>query len=235
MNTANKITWFPGHMYRATKGLTSKMRDVDLYIEVRDARLPYSSMNYEIDDVIRSARKQKIVIFNKFDLCNQQVTLKALKNLTKVGLYGFPTIAKEKVNLKKVIGLANQLKPPKFNKSIGLWAMIGGMPNLGKSTVINKLRLQAPTIKGNYVTKVSKSAAETTHLSGFKIAEDPKTWLMDTPGIMVPSLIEDEIAVKLSLVGCISDKIIGREILIDELYKLLMANKKKAYMERYKL
>ena len=65
-----KITWFPGHMYKATNEVIKKFKDIDIYIEVRDARVPYSSMNYEIDDLIRTARKKKITIFNKYDLCN---------------------------------------------------------------------------------------------------------------------------------------------------------------------
>ena len=113
--------------------------------------------------------------------------------------------------------------------------MIGGMPNLGKSTIINKLRLQAPTIRGNYVTKVSKSAAETKHLGGFKISEDPKTWIMDTPGIMVPSLIEEEMALKLSLVGSIKDDIYGRIILGEYLFEILKKDKSKTYIKKYGL
>jgi len=230
-----KITWFPGHMYAATQKVISEMKHFDIFIEIRDARVPYSSMNYELDDHVKAARKKKITIFNKYDLCHQQVTLNAIQNLTKVGLYGFPTIGKERVNINKIVELSNQLLPPKFGKSIGCWAMIGGMPNMGKSTIINKLRLQSPQIRGNYVTKVSKSPAETKHVSGFKISSEPKTWIIDTPGIMVPSLIEEEQALNLSLVGSIKDSIYGREVLVEYLFSFLSKNSKKKYMEVYKL
>lgn len=70
LSEVHKITWFPGHMYSATNKVIENFSKMDIFVEIRDARLPYSSMNYELDDMIRTARKQKIVIFNKYDLCN---------------------------------------------------------------------------------------------------------------------------------------------------------------------
>ena len=69
-----KITWFPGHMYRAMKLMDDYSNKVDIFLEMRDSRAPISSKNDEFDSLILKAQKQKIIIFNKFDLCNQNVT-----------------------------------------------------------------------------------------------------------------------------------------------------------------
>ena len=99
--------------------------------------------------------------------------------------------------------------------------MIGGMPNVGKSTIINKLRQQAPKIKGKYITKTSKTPAETRHLSGFRVSIEPNSWLVDTPGLMLPSLQTPELGIKLGIIGCINDKIIGRQVLVEQLFEMI--------------
>ena len=227
--------WFPGHMYRATNQLKEQMTNYDVFIEIRDARLPYSSMNYELDDMIKLTGKKKIVIFNKYDLCNAGVTQKAIKNLEELGMHGFATSAINKVNLQRIIRIAREIVPPKFHSSIGTWMMIGGMPNIGKSTIINSLRQQAPQIRGKYITKTSKTATETRHITGFKISKNPHAWLIDTPGLMVPSLIEPEVAIKLGLVGCIKDTIIGRDIILEFLLAFWKEYDQQEYLNFYGL
>ncbi len=75
-----KINWYPGHMHRGLKQLKEQIRKIDLFIEVRDARVPLSSRNHEIDTFIRLNQKQKIILFNKFDLCNRRITGQVLQN-----------------------------------------------------------------------------------------------------------------------------------------------------------
>lgn len=113
--------------------------------------------------------------------------------------------------------------------------MIGGMPNLGKSTVINKLRQQSPKIRGNYVTKVTKMAATTQHLSGFRVSTEPNMWIIDTPGLMVPSIIENDMAIKLSLVGCIRDKILGLDVMVELMLESLNKYNQNHFAEFYHL
>lgn len=230
-----KVSWFPGHMYVATRNLKNSMKNFDIFIEVRDARLPYSTLNLEVDDMIKTACKHKIVIFNKYDLCNHQVTLKAINNLREVGMHGFAVSAINKINLSKIIEISRQMIPPKHEKSVGTWMMIGGMPNVGKSTIINKLRQQAPKIRGNYITKTSKSPAETRIVHGFKVSTTPNAWLVDTPGLMLPSIQEGDLGVKLGLIGCINDKIFGKRVLVDYMMDVLTTYKVKNYIKHYNL
>lgn len=230
-----KVSWYPGHMYVAMNKLKDTMRDIDIFIEVRDARLPYSTLNYEVDDLIKKACKHKIVIFNKYDLCNHQVTLKAIKNLKDVGMNGFAVSAVNNINLAHIIKMTREMIPPKHEKSIGSWMLIGGMPNVGKSTIINKLRQQAPKIRGKYITKTSKSPAETRIISGFKVSISPNAWLVDSPGMMLPSIQEGEMGLKLSLIGCISDKIVGKPILIDYMLHAFKRYNVDDYVKTYNL
>lgn len=230
-----KISWFPGHMHVATQQLKASLTNIDVFIEVRDARLPYSTFNIEIDDTLKRASKPKIVLFNKYDLCNPQITLKAIKNLREVGVSGFAVSATEKINMSKIIALSRELIPPKHEKTVGSWMMIGGMPNVGKSTIINKLRAQSPTIKGKYATKASKSPAETRGVNGFKVSEKPNSWLVDTPGLMLPSIQAGDLGLKLSLIGCIRDKIVTQPVLVDYLFEVLTKYNVQEWVKHYNL
>ena len=132
-----KYSWFPGHMYTSTEKLYKRLNDIDVFIEIRDARLPYSSLNYQVDDLIKSKQKKKIVIFNKYDLCHNAVTQVAIKRLKSMGIEAIPTSAINRLNLRKIIEMARLTNPPKYKQTIGTWLMIGGMPNVGKSTILN--------------------------------------------------------------------------------------------------
>ena len=234
--TLDTINWFPGHMHKATNSLKEKLRDIDLFLEIRDARLPISSRNTEIDQILRDAQKPKMILFNKFDLCNQRVTSQIIENYTKVGLLCMPISAKEGTNLSKIVKYLEERKSIKYN-SIGSWLMIGGMPNVGKSTIINSLRtrhLKEHKTKKS-IAKVTPIPCTTKSLSGFKINDIPKIFLVDSPGIMVPRIIDNEIGLKLSLIGCIKEKITGKEPIIEYLVWALNRYNVKKYMEYYEM
>lgn len=230
-----KFSWFPGHMYKATKELYARLNDIDIFIEIRDARQPYSSMNYQVDDIIKSKQKKKIVIFNKYDLCDNPVTLKAIKRLQSQGVSAMPTSAINRLNLRKQIELARLENPPKYQQTVGNWLMIGGMPNIGKSTILNTMRKQASKLSGKPISKVTKSPGETRHLFGFKINEKPLAWMVDTPGLMVPDVGSAEVGLKLCQVGCVRDKMIDKEILVNFMIEELHKKKKYKYVEHYGL
>jgi ribosome biogenesis GTPase A len=108
------------------------------------------------------------------------------------------------------------MNPVKY-PTIGLWMMVGGVPNVGKSTLLNKLRY-TQSYDGSVRKRIAKSAplpCTTRHVEYFKACDNPLAYIIDTPGLIVPKISNDETALKLSLIGCISDKIPGREILIE--------------------
>ena len=232
--TLDKINWFPGHMYKATNNLMGRLKDIDLFLEIRDARLPISTRNPEIDQALRLAQKPKIILFNKYDLCNQRVTSQAIENYSKVGINCLQISATEGTNLAKILKLLEEKKTIKFS-TVGSWLMIGGMPNVGKSTILNSLRTKhLKDIEGKKsVAKSTPIPCTTKSLTGHKINDNPKVFLVDSPGIMFPRILDNEIGLKLGLVGCIADKIPGKEPLLEYLVWALNRYGVKKHMEYY--
>lgn len=89
--------------------------------------------------VIKKAQKKKVIIFNKFDLCDQKATGKIIEDYRKLGLLCYPVSAKTHINMKEMVAWLKSTIPPKY-KTVGTWMMVCGMPNVGKSTIINQLR-----------------------------------------------------------------------------------------------
>ena len=89
----DKINWFPGHMHKTTQELLKSLSDIDYFLEIRDSRVPFSSKNFELDTIITNAQKKKIILFNKYDLCNQKVTSQVISSFNKIGIYCFPISA----------------------------------------------------------------------------------------------------------------------------------------------
>lgn len=226
-----KINWFPGHMHKATNDLRANLSSIDLFLEVRDARLPLSSKNFEIDETLRMAQKSKLILFNKYDLCNQRVTSQAIDKFNSVGINCLTISAKEGKNLEKLTNYLKQKQSIKY-KTVGLWMMIGGMPNVGKSTIINNLRESTLSNK-KAIAKATPLPCTTKNINGFRISENPLSYLVDTPGIMVPKILDNETGLKLALVGCIRDKITGKEPVIEYMVWALNKLKVRAYVDFY--
>lgn len=134
-----KINWFPGHMHKALKELEAKTSEVDLFLEIRDARLPYSTRNPQFDSIIKRVQKQKIVIFNKYDLCDQLKTAQIIQDYNDLGIKCYHMSAKTHENMSNLMSYLKSNLPVKY-KTVGVWLMICGMPNVGKSTIINQIR-----------------------------------------------------------------------------------------------
>ena len=231
---AEKISWFPGHMYKASQMLKENLVKIDFFIEIRDARVPISSRNSEFEEVLRLAQKPKITIFNKFDLCNKDITKKYVERMNQLKK---PSTCVSLLNAdspKQIIEFARSKFPAKFS-TVGHWMVIGGMPNVGKSTILNRIK----NIYGDSadhkrsVAKVAPIPCTTKCLSGFKVSHKPLCYLIDTPGIMVPRFLSEEAAFKLSLIGSIKDNIVSKEALLE--YLVWTLNKKNMHQRIYKV
>ncbi len=147
--------------------------------------------------------------------------------------------AKTNTNVKKILEMIQRENNPKF-KTVGTWCMIGGIPNVGKSTLINTFRQISMDLKelSESTKKSAKTGAlptTTRHIDFFKVNLEPVIYLMDTPGIMPPKIYNNESGLKLSICGNIKDKIAGKDLISDYLLFTLNKSSTKEYVKVFKL
>jgi len=138
-NLKEHINWFPGHMQKALRKIEESTYKVDVFMEMRDARIPYCSRNPEFDAIIKKNQKEQIIIFNKYDLCDKKKTDKIIKDYNDYGIKCFPVSTQSHDDMRKVLGILNDNFRHKY-KQVGLWIMVCGAPNVGKSSLINQIR-----------------------------------------------------------------------------------------------
>ncbi len=224
------INWYPGHMKKTKELLLENIKLVNLIIEVVDARIPYSSKNPDFDKLFRD--KKRLIVLNKYDLSDPNAN-KLWENYYRskgwsVVLYN-STDNKELRKLNKAIAEATQeiveryKKRGLLNKTIK--AMIVGIPNVGKSTLINSLARKKSTKTGNMpgVTK----GKQWIRLPG-------DIDLLDTPGILWPKFDDEECALNLAFTGAIKDDVLVlEEIALKFVERLQQMGKENLILERY--
>ena len=216
------IHWYPGHIAKAERQLKEKLNLVDVVIEVRDARIPLSSSYTNIEKLF--GEKPRLLLLNKADLVDKEelkTWIKYLKSTTKCPI--IVTDAKGAKDLSLVVKNAVDLAEPKIQALIakGLLrraarAMVVGMPNVGKSSVINKLTKSSKT-------KIGAKAGVTRQQQWVRI--NPKLELLDTPGI-IPTKQENQLqAAKLAFVSSVSENAYSPEPVAHALLNLLNDSK----------
>lgn len=225
------INWFPGHMVKTKREIQNNLKLVDAVIEIRDARIPKSSKNPDIDTLC--AGKPRVILLNKSDLTDPKVT-KAWKD----SLTNDETIVLE-VNALKGEGL-NAIKPALLKllkdkhdrlKAKGLAkittrAMVVGIPNVGKSTFINKMAK-------NNIAKTGDRPGVTKNKQWIKTKLGIE--LMDTPGVLWPKFEDEIVGLNLAFTGAIKDEIMDTEELALKLVERLQETNPEELMTRYKL
>ena len=221
-NSSLHIHWYPGHIAKAERQLKEKLNLVDVVIEVRDARIPLSSSYTNIEKLLGD--KPRLLLLNKADLVDKEelkAWLKYLKDTTKCPV--IVTDAKGAKDLALVVKNAVDLAEPKIQALMakGLLrrparAMVVGMPNVGKSSVINKLTKSSKT-------KIGAKAGVTRQQQWVRI--NPKLELLDTPGI-IPTKQDDQLqAAKLAFVSSVSENAYSPEPVAQALLDLLAESK----------
>lgn len=201
------IQWFPGHMAKARREVTEKLKLVDIIFELIDARLPLSSRNPMIDEVIN--QKPRLLILNKSDMADHSETEKWLNYFKNKGIIAVSINALDGKGMQKVTKAAQEILAQKWErmkakgmKPRAIRAMIVGIPNVGKSTLINRLAKKNIAKTGNMpgVTKAQQ---------WIKVGKELE--LLDTPGILWPKFEDQEVGLKLALTGAIKDAVINME------------------------
>ena len=225
----SEINWFPGHMAKTRRLLETQIKAVDAVIELCDARAPYATRNPDLIRMI--GNKTHILIMNKSDLADDAVTKSWLKYYEQKGVaaMAFQSTGSKVKPVFDMIEKASAAKVERMkqrgaNKTVRI--MVVGIPNVGKSTFINKLH-------GQSIAKASDRPGVTRSNQWVKI--NPYLELLDTPGMLWPKLEDQATAKRLAFLGSIKDDIMNTEELATELLKELLVIKPEAVISRYKL
>ena len=212
------INWYPGHMAKTKREIKEKLDLIDVVFEVIDARIPESSKNKEIDELIKN--KPRILIMTKFDLCNQVETDKWIKYYEHAGYKVVPVDLINNPNLNLIYNeikkIQNELDAKRKEKGLKerrIRALVLGVPNVGKSTLINRL-------VGKKATNVGNKPGITKQLEWIRISNNLE--LLDTPGILWPKLDSEEVALNLASMTAIKEEVLdASEVAIYIVNKML--------------
>ena len=219
--------WYPGHMKKTRELIQENLKLVDLIIEVIDARIPISSRNPIIDDLVKN--KQRIIVLNKSDLSDESANADWAEELRKDGSIVLQMNCMSGQGTNQLFKVLTRLQDEKNKDQIRkkpLRMMIVGVPNVGKSSLINRMTGKKSAKTGDR-PGVTKGKQWLTLENGMQ--------LLDTPGILWPKFEDPEVGLNLAFCGSIKDEILDMATLALELIKVLTADYPKLLMERYKL
>ena len=225
------INWYPGHMAKTKREVKEKLDLIDIVFEVIDARIPYSSKNKDIDSLIKN--KPRILIMTKMDLCDLNKTKEWIKYYESIGYKVIPLDLLNNPNLQSLTNETNNysLKMNQKRKEKGLKerkirALILGIPNVGKSTLINRL-------VGKKATNVGNKPGITKQLEWIRVNNQIE--LLDTPGILWPRLDNQEVALNLAATTAIKEEILNIEDIAIYIINKMLKEYSDNIKERYNL
>lgn len=226
------FNWYPGHMARALREIKNRLKMVDIVLEVRDARVPLVSGNKALDAEI--GKKCKIIILNKLNLADPVLVEKWSTWFTAQGTPFVFVDCFDRSAMKKIVTLARKIveqnrldcNPDYVENKTKLKMMIVGLPNTGKSTIINQLANKS-------VTKVADKPGQTQVQQWINVENGVE--LLDTPGIMPPMVESEQHGLWLSSIHAIPDDIAGEETTAVFILNHLLKIKSKKFFERFKI
>lgn len=226
-----KIQWYPGHMVKTKRQITDVLKLIDVVIELLDARIPLSSKNPDMDDLIGA--KPKVVLLNKCELAEDYATREWINYYKAQNIIAMEIDALTGKNINKVYAIVREAVKEKFEKKaqkgiVGqpVRAMVAGIPNVGKSSFINKISSRAGT-------KTGDKPGVTRSNQWIKVNKDFE--LLDTPGILWPKFDDETVAMHLAYTRAIKDEILDTEELAISFISELMIIKPKTLVDRYKI
>ncbi|XP_015262686.1 PREDICTED: mitochondrial ribosome-associated GTPase 1, partial [Gekko japonicus] len=229
--------WFPGHMAKGLKDMKKRLHQVDCLLEVHDARIPLSGRNPMLQDAL--GVRPHLLVLNKMDLADLTHKSRILECLEQQGVKHilFTDCLKDE-NIEKIVPLVTELvhSSQRYQRSenIETSMMVIGVPNVGKSSVINSIR-RLHLKKGKASSVGAEPGITRAVLTRIQVCDRPLMFLLDTPGVLSPRIESVEIGLKLALCGTIRDHLVGEDVIADYLLYTLNRQQQFSYVERYKM
>lgn len=231
MSEMQNIQWFPGHMTKTNRQIQASLKLVDAVAEIIDARIPVSSRNPDLDSIIQN--KPRVVLMNKCDMADPSSTQKWINYFKNNGIVAIPIDCKTGRGINKFVSSVNEVLKEKIEKqkAKGLLnptvrVMIVGIPNVGKSTFINRISKNRKA-KAEDKPGVTRGNQWFTINKGFEV--------LDTPGVLWPKFEDKIVGERLAFTGAVKDQIMDTELLAMRLLDFLKVEKNPIFVERFKL
>ena len=231
MDSKQNIQWFPGHMTKTKRQIQTSLKLIDVVAEITDARIPVSSSNPDLKELLQS--KPKLVILNKCDKADKIATRLWVDYYAKNNITALPVDCKTGIGLNKFVPALRKILENKFKaqqakglKNPVLRVMIVGIPNVGKSSFINRISRQSRA-------KVEDRPGVTRGNQWYTISKDLE--MLDTPGVLWPKFDDQKVGERLAFTGAIKDNILDIELLACDFLELMMKHPTDSFMERFKL
>ena len=231
MENGMNINWFPGHMAKTRRQITEDLKLIDVVIEILDARIPIASQNPDIRQITQN--KKKVIVLNKSDLADEKDNQKWREYFIKKGCKAVLVDSNNGLGINEVIKQVQEVMADEMQKHADkgrkgrkIRAMIVGIPNVGKSSFINRITKKTSAIVGN-------KPGVTKQKQWIHVNENIE--LMDTPGVLWPKFENEEIALNLAYTGTIKDDILAITEIAYNLTEFLLENYRKNLLERYSL